>query len=559
LTHKKRTMKRLLKIIIPQIGNIRLLKYIFLGILSGLWSFLFVNLITQVISLIMAGNFKSISKEYIAVFAFVILLFVWTRKIISSAIINISQKLFWSLRKQILSLVLKANYQQLSGQRTEIYSAIVNDVQTLTQASMNIINFFTSIIVGIACLIYLASLSLILFSITLATALLGMIIYHFSSKKNIRDFEKSRNLENNFLESFNAILNGFKEIYMEPKKGRAIYDHKINMIANDTYKINVSALTGFLNNQITGQILFNILISSILLFFSIVLEIKTSDTVSFVFILLYLLSSIEAIMIMLPGLVRARISANHLVDLKSELEAAHFNNSIPEKYVSKDKFEEVTVKNLEFSYGELDQSFSIGPINFDIQKAEVVFIYGGNGSGKTTFVHSVLGLCLPSAGEIRLNGTIINKDNYPIYRTLFSVVFSDFYLFNELLGVDHFDMKKWNYYLNLFEIEGKVKIENMRFSTIDLSTGQRKRLALIVSLMEEKPILVIDEWAADQDPYFRKKFYTEIIPVLKRNGISIIAITHDDKYYHCADRLYKMEDGKLIQENIKVYESNLMS
>lgn len=552
-------MKRLFKFILPQVGRSRLLKYIFLGILSGLWSFLFVNLVTQVVSLIMAGNFKSISKEYIIIFASVILLFIWTRKTISSAIIEISQKLFWDLRKQILSLALKANYQQFSNQKVEINSAIVNDVQILTQASLNIINFLTSAIVAIACLIYLASISFILFSITLAIALFGIIIYHFSSGKNIRDFEKVRNLENDFLVNLNAILNGFKEIYMEPKKGKSIYDHQISKIANDSYKKNIAAFTGFLNNQISGQILFYILISSILLFFSIVLEIKAEETVSFIFILLYVLNSIEAVMLLLPGLMRARISANHMMDLKNKLEETNFSNPIPEKYTSKDQFEQLTVRNLEFSYKKLDQPFSIGPISFDIRKAEVVFIYGGNGSGKTTFVHSILGLCLPVEGEIRLNGIIINKDNYPFYKTLFAVVFSDFYLFDQLLYIDHFDLEKWNYYLKLFEIEDKIKMEGMHFSTTDLSTGQRKRLALIASLMEQKPILVIDEWAADQDPYFRMKFYMEIVPLLKKDGITIIAITHDDKYYHCADKLYKMEEGKLIEESIKVYESSLVS
>jgi putative ATP-binding cassette transporter len=111
----------------------------------------------------------------------------------------------------------------------------------------------------------------------------------------------------------------------------------------------------------------------------------------------------------------------------------------------------------------------------------------------------------------------------------------------------------------MFELEGKVKIEGNTFSTTDLSTGQRKRLALIAALLEEKPVLVMDEWAADQDPYFRKKFYTEILPLLKQEDITIIAITHDDKYYNCADRLYKMDYGKLKEESIRMHEAPLLT
>ena len=176
-----------------------------------------------------------------------------------------------------------------------------------------------------------------------------------------------------------------------------------------------------------------------------------------------------------------------------------------------------------------------------------------------TLALAILGLCFPSAGEIKLNGVLIRNDNYPEYRTAFSAVFSDFYLFDEILLSDNFSMVRWNYYIQLFEMEGKVKLEGMRLSTLELSTGQRKRLALIVTLLEEKPVLVIDEWAADQDPYFRKKFYTEIIPLLKKDGVTIIAITHDDKYYYCADKLYKMNYGKLVEERVNIYESDIIA
>jgi putative ATP-binding cassette transporter len=182
-----------------------------------------------------------------------------------------------------------------------------------------------------------------------------------------------------------------------------------------------------------------------------------------------------------------------------------------------------------------------------------VFIYGGNGSGKTTFVSMLLGLLLPTTGGVYYNNFLIDEQYSQSYSSLFGVVFSDFYLFDEFYGIEQLDSEKLAYYLRLFEIDGKVQIENGRFSTTHLSTGQRKRLALITALLEGKPLLVLDEWAADQDPYFRKKFYTQIIPELKEAGFTIIAITHDDKYYNCASLLYKMEDGKLVRELESVF------
>lgn len=551
-------MKKILNIVLPLLGKGGLLKYIFLGIFSGLCSFLFINCVTRVISLIISGGFTRISTEYVIIFSTLILLFIWTRRTLSLAIINLSQMMTWTLRKQLLSLSLRANYQELISRKTRIRSAILNDISVLTQAAMNIIQFFSALILTVACLGYLASISVVLFVITIGIALIGVTVYFIGSKTNASVLEQARNFENDFLENFNAILDGFKEIYMEPKKGKEIYDKKIDEVANDAYKTNTTAFTSFLNNQITGQILFYILISSILLFFSIILKIKIGDTVSFIFTLLYLLSSIETVMVLIPGLLRAKVSSDHLIELINELDSANTNAPASGKYNFKSEFNNISVKGLEFDYGAGEKSFGIGPIDFEVGKGEVIFVYGGNGSGKTTFIHAVLGLNIPSRGEIKLNNTIINKENYTNYRAIFSVVFSDFYLFSEILAVDNVDLEKWNYYLELFEIGKKVELKNNGFSTTDLSTGQRKRLALIATLLEEKPVLVIDEWAADQDPYFRKKFYTEIIPLLKAKGLTIIAITHDDRYYHCADKLYKMDDGNLLQENVNIHRENLI-
>lgn len=546
-------MKQLLNILLPVTGKRGIAKYAFLGLLTGLCSFLFINSVTRVIGIIIAGNFTAVSNEYLLFFAAIILLFIWSRRTLALFSIDVSQRITWSLRKQILSLVLKANYQQLSVRKNEIHTAILSDVNSLTNASMGMIDFSISLIMAISCFAYLASISLVLFAITVVIAITGVTVYFMSAKANMKALEKARGMESRFVGNFNSILHGFKEIFIEPKKGKYIYDEKICATANDSYKHTITAVTGLVNNQITGQILFYLLITSTLLIFSVVLQIKASDVVSFVFTLLYLLGSIEAVMGFFPTLLRAGVASDSLMKLRKELLQAGFQNAVSTNEKMKHSFRQIEVKDLEFYYGGQEASFGVGPVSMEINKGEVVFIYGGNGSGKTTFVHAVLGLCTPSAGEILLNGVVVNKDNYADYRSLFSVVFSDFYLFDEILSNKPVDMKKWNYYINLFELEGKVTMDGRNYSTTDLSTGQRKRLALITALLEEKPILVLDEWAADQDPYFRKKFYTEIIPSLKQEGITVLAITHDDRYYHCADKLCKMDEGKMVEENVDLY------
>ena len=548
-------MKQLFKLFVGLTGRWGLVRFIGLGLLSGFCSFLFINSVTRVIGLIIGGQLTIVSKEYLLLFATIILLFVWVRKTLALGIIRVSQTLFWRLRKDILKLVLRSNYRQLVAEKNEVYSAIVSDVNVLTNVSMTLIDFCTAIILSVSCLVYLCTISVLLFLITLGVALTGVTIYHFRSASNVNAFKEARALETRFQASFNSILNGFKEITMDPRKGRAIFDKKIDSISRKAYSNNSTAFAGFLENQITGQILFYLLISSVLLLFSITLRIKTSDTISFIFTLLYLLGSIETIMLLLPGLARAKIASKHLMSLKKRLEGLHFQSALPASYIQKEEFEHLEVHGLYFKYSGDKDGFGIGPITFEVQRSEIVFIYGGNGSGKTTFIHAILGLSVPSGGEIRINGQMVAEDNYSTYRTAFAVVFSDFYLFDELVGVDNYNQAKWEFYLQLFELSGKVSLNEGVFSSTDLSAGQRKRLALIAALLENKPVLVIDEWAADQDPHFRKKFYTEILPLLKEDGLTIIAITHDDKYYHCADKLYKMEYGKLSPEWVQVPET----
>lgn len=525
---------------------------IILGVVSGLMSFTFLAFLNFMLGNILSGNYKEISSVYTIAFSLVIILFIWSRRALSFKIIGLSQKLFWQLRLDVLSTILKSDYAQLNLKKDQIHSALVHDVGTLTQASLSIIEFFTSSVVIITCFAYMSYLSVPLFLATLLTSVLGVLIYQFGVKKSNHKFIASRDLEDGFMKNFNAIIDGFKEIHMNSKKGEAILKQNIHPISKEAYQNNSQAFIGFLNNQITGQVLFYSLIASILLFFSVTLEIDAKTTVNFLFILLYLLSSIETIMVLLPALIRAKISLNKLSDLKSELEQGGTEVKAPVKTISKEQFLEIKMKEVEFEYASNTpkrESFKIGPINMSIHSGDVIFIYGGNGSGKTTFILSLLGILQVDQGRIEYNNKILVKESYQDYKSLFSVVFNDFYLFDKFYGNFDFNRQKAEKYLKLFEIEEKVKITKEGFSNIDLSTGQKKRLALIAALLEEKPILVLDEWAADQDPYFRKKFYQEIIPVLKTEGLTIVAITHDDMYYNCSDKLLKMEYGKLIDES----------
>lgn len=535
------------------------IKTVFLSILSGILSFVYITFVNSIMMELIEGGIK-FKKESIVLLAFTLLCFIWTRKVLSTIIINFSQSFLWNIRLSLIKLTLSSNYEYFKIHRDKIYASLIGDVPSLSQASLGIIHFSSSIVMLIACFIYIWDFSHILCLITLGVVCSGIAVYQISSKLNQKELIKTRKLEDDFMQSFNAIISGFKEIFIDFKKGEEIFEGQIKSISEASKSSTTKALVGLLNNQIIGQMLFYGLMGVTLTFFVGLLNLETSLVLKYIFILLFLLGSVESIMALLPVLIQSKISYDKISALQISLQSQKVLVEEVELLSKPEEFREIRIDNLGYEYGTGNDSnneikkFKVGLINLNISKGDVLFIYGGNGSGKTTFISTILGLLKPQKGEIFFNDELISEKNYKAYKMMFGVVFSDFYLFDGLYGVQSFDLEKANEYLKLFEIDHVVSFKDKFFSTTSLSTGQRKRLALISILLEKKPIIILDEWAADQDPEFRNKFYTKIIPSIVNEGFTIIAITHDDRYYHCADRLYKMEHGNIEAMN-KYYHS----
>jgi putative ATP-binding cassette transporter len=192
--------------------------------------------------------------------------------------------------------------------------------------------------------------------------------------------------------------------------------------------------------------------------------------------------------------------------------------------------------------------YAIGPVSAQIKRGEITFIVGGNGSGKST-LSKVLSLHYPATGgDIYFDGVALTKDNLNAYRQQIACIYSDYYLFKKIHG--SFDEEKLqqqvDFLLDLLELKDKVQFSNGSFSSLKLSDGQRRRLALLVAFLDDKDLYVFDEWAADQDPHFKKIFYFDILPSLKARGKAVVAISHDDRYFHVADQILLMEDGQLV-------------
>jgi len=216
-------------------------------------------------------------------------------------------------------------------------------------------------------------------------------------------------------------------------------------------------------------------------------------------------------------------------------------------------FENLEMVNVMHSYHREteDNHFTLGPINLRFRPGELVFLVGGNGSGKSTLAKIITGLYVPESGEIRLDGKTVTDKNRDDFRQLFSAVFVDFYLFENLLGINARNVdEQAKTYLEQLHLSHKVKVKDGVLSTTAVSQGQRKRLALLTAYLEDRAFYLFDEWAADQDPLFKDVFYTQLLPELKARGKTVLVISHDDKYFYVADRIIKLDYGKLDRSEV---------
>jgi putative ATP-binding cassette transporter len=249
--------------------------------------------------------------------------------------------------------------------------------------------------------------------------------------------------------------------------------------------------------------------------------------------------------------MNANAAADRLEKLQSDLHATV--STEPGETKAPKRFDVIEMRNIVFRYVDKfsDTTFQIGPLDFSLRSGELVFITGGNGSGKSTFLRVLAALYPPDSGELTLDGMRINDDTRDAYRALMSGIFTDYHLFQRLYGIPEQDAAEVPRLLRQFRLEDKTGLSHGEFRTVDLSGGQRRRLALIVSLLEKRPILLLDEWTAEQDPEFRRKFYDELLPEMMQAGATVVVITHDDRYLdelNLPARRIRMDEGRIVDQ-----------
>ncbi|MBW8687192.1 cyclic peptide export ABC transporter [Chitinophaga rhizophila] len=483
-------------------------------------------------------------------FAGLLLIFVVSTRLLSGSVIRFTQQQLGAIRLEMTQRIVGSDYTAISDKQSRIYACLTRDVVVLSECCLGIVELISAIIVFSCCIVYLGILSVQVLLATMLLILAGLLLYLLNRRSFMAHLSRARDTEEHFVRHLEYILGGFKEIKVNPAKGSEIFESEIRKDITDSIFYHRKGITGMINNNFFVQLSYYSFIGCFL--FGVSDYLLHGDpvlTTRLVFLLLFILKPLETILMQIPGVAMANVAASRIIDMKDELNSS--GESISQLPVVSDPplFQSLHYQDISFSYESKggDTPFRLGPINMQVEKGGITFIHGGNGSGKTTFLKVLLQMLPVSEGRILLNGYPITSANKSDYLCCFSVVFSDYYLFDKLYGISDPAISQFRHYLALFEMAHKVDLKERTFSTINLSAGQRKRLALIAALMENRPVLVLDEWAADQDPVFRRRFYEIILPSLISEGRTIIAITHDDAYFHVAHHLYRMDTGVLTE------------
>jgi len=436
-------------------------------------------------------------------------------------------------------------------EKGDIYARLTHGTNLISEAAIIIINACQSALIVFFCLIFVAYISMPAFVITIIAMGLAIANYSFHQKEIESELRETGIKEGQFFDMLNQILDGFKELKMNRKK-RDDYFEYFKKLAVETKELKIKTGFGFVTELMYSQVFFYTLIAIIIFILPRFDHTGSSSVIQITAAVLFIMGPTNAMVSAIPIFARANMAIENLYGLESRLDEAGkaFKTESPLLLEDIKDFNEIRFENISFSYFDKYNNplFTVGPVTLSVGKGEIIFIVGGNGSGKSTFLKLLTGLYYPISGNIRIDGQDIEKTLYPSYRELFSVIFGDFHLFRRLYGLEIINEDKIKNLLKTMGLDKKTAVMDGEFTNIDLSTGQRKRIAMIVSLLDDKPIFVFDEWAADQDPEFRKYFYEVLLKELKEQGKTVIAVSHDDRYFHFADRVFKMEFGKFLDE-----------
>jgi putative pyoverdin transport system ATP-binding/permease protein len=430
----------------------------------------------------------------------------------------------------------------------KLLAVLTQDMQVFTSALVLVPVACVNLTIIAGGLIYLCWLSPMVLVAVLGFLSLCYVVYRLPAFKAAHYLRLAREAIDGHYHHFRSLLGGTKELKLHQRRRRVFFSQVLHSSASSVRDHNVSGLTASSGAASWAQISGFMLIATLLLAIPL-LKLSAPARIGYTMTLIFMMAPFQVLLSVVSDFNLAEVALQRIENLDRNLAAQYAEKDSSPDTDLKCEFKRLDLIDVTHAYrreGEAD-NFIVGPVSLSLVPGEIVFLVGGNGSGKTTLAKLLVGLYVPATGKVCLNNQIITDANREYYRQHFSVIFADFHLFDRLLGLEGPQLdESARSYLTQLELGDEVEIKDGVLSTTKLSQGQRKRLALLTAYMEDRPIYVFDEWAADQDPSFKRIFYRNFLPELKAKGKAVLVISHDDRYYDIADRIIRLDSGRII-------------
>lgn len=489
------------------------------------------------------------SWQHFVWFGLSIGLFVYSLRYILYESTRITEAAICSVRLRLADKIRRSDLLALESiGEADIHARISRDTAAISQATRPLFAAGQGAVMILCTMVYIALVSPVAMVLCLILIGGGAAKYFRDRQAFEQGLKNASDREDELSVSLDGLLKGFKETRINRRKSDDVFD-EFQASAVRVRDVRTRVMVLFSNNIIFVEMFFVLLLGSIAFVLPVIATSFSGSATKIVAAILFFFGPLSNVVMMVPVLAQVNVTVENLERLETNLDEALARTTGSEEAPRTDlsSFRTIRFDGVCFTYRDPDgtATFQAGPIDGEIRRGEILFLVGGNGSGKTTFLKLFTALYWPAKGTIRVDDSEVGLSNIQSYRNLFSAVFSDFHLFDKLHGLSDAPQERVNSLLRLMEISHKTAYADGRFTNIHLSTGQRKRLALVVSYLEDKPIHVFDEVAADQDPQFRDYFYETLVPELRSSGKTVVVVTHDDRYFHVADRVLEMDYGKL--------------
>ena len=489
---------------------------------------------------------------FIVVFAALVIGKIITGFLSQFALTRFSQEIIGQLRYDLVHKILNVPLRRLEEiGAPRLMVALTEDVLNITQALLGIPVMAVNVAILLGGAVYLGWLSWKMLAVLGLFCVIGAAVYRFMINSGFRFLSDAREVEDRLFNHFRGLTEGIKELKLHRNRRGVFLSDNIQASTQAYQEHNVAAETRFIIAQSWTHLLLFVAIGLLLFVVPNLEHVKPSAMSGYIITILYLMGPLSGVLGYVSLYGRGNVALEKVEQLGISLAESATDRCPASENGTIERFGRLEMRDVTHSYHREndDSQFVLGPISAVFEPGEIVFLVGGNGSGKSTLAKIITGLYPPEAGEILVDGEPVTEKTRDHYRQLFTAVFSDFYLFENLLGldVDRVDADA-NRYLKELHLDRKVKIRNGMFSTTALSQGQRKRLALLTAYLEDRPFYLFDEWASDQDPLFKNIFYSQILPALKARGKTVLVISHDDRYFHVADRVVRLDSGTLQEK-----------